>query len=95
MLRTILMYLSKASWARRMVTRWRIAWRVASRFVAGEKPEDAIRVIRELNAKGICATLDHLGESVTNSQEAGAAANEIIQILEEIDRQEAPKWLRR
>ncbi len=87
MLRTILIYLSKAAWARRMVTHWRIAWRVASRFVAGEKPEDAIRAIKELNAKGICATLDHLGESVTNSEEAGGAADEIIHILEEIDRQ--------
>jgi proline dehydrogenase len=59
---------------------------VASRFVAGETADDAIRAIRELNAKGICATLDHLGESVTNAEEAGKAADEIIQILEEIDR---------
>jgi len=88
MLRSILIYLSKATWARRIVTRWRIAWLVASRFVAGEKPEDAIRTIRELNSKKICATLDHLGESVTNSDEAGAAADEIILILEEIDRQD-------
>ena len=88
MLRSLLIYFSKATWARRLVTRWRIAWRVASRFVAGEKPEDAIRVIRELNAKGICATLDHLGESVNNPGEARVAADEIIHILEEIDRQE-------
>jgi proline dehydrogenase len=86
MLRSILIYLSKAVWARKVVTKWPIAWRVASRFVAGEKPADAIRVIRELNAKGICATLDHLGESVTNTSEAAAAANEIIQMVEEIDR---------
>jgi proline dehydrogenase len=85
MLRSLLIYLSRAAWARRLVTRWQISWLVASRFVAGEKPEDAIRVIRELNAKGICATLDHLGESVTNPVEARAAADEIIQILEEID----------
>ena len=86
MLRSFLIYLSKAPWARRMVTRWRIAWLVASRFVAGETPEDAIRVIRELNAKGICATLDHLGESVTDPNEARQAAQEIIHILEEINR---------
>jgi len=86
MLRSILIYFSKAAWARRIVTRWKIAWIVASRFVAGEKPEDAIRTIKELNAKGINATLDHLGESVTNSEEATRAADEIIHILEEIDR---------
>jgi proline dehydrogenase len=54
--------------------------------VAGETPDDAIRVIRELNDKGICATLDHLGESVTDPDEARKAAGEIIHILEQIDR---------
>jgi proline dehydrogenase len=86
MLRSILIYLSKASWARKLVTRWKVAWLVAARFVAGEKPDDAIRAIKELNAKGIHATLDHLGESVTNAEEANNGADEIIHILEEIDR---------
>lgn len=86
MLRSLLIYLSKAAWARQIVTSWKIAWLVASRFVAGETPDDAIRVIRELNAKGICATLDHLGESVTDPAEARRAAGEIIHILEEISR---------
>jgi proline dehydrogenase len=86
MLRSFLIYLSKATWARRIVTGWKIAWKVASRFVAGETTDDAIRAIRELNGKGICATLDHLGESVANAKEARRAAEEIIHILEEIDR---------
>jgi proline dehydrogenase len=54
--------------------------------VAGETADDAIRVIRELNSKGICATLDHLGESVTDPEEARKATSEIINILEEIHR---------
>jgi proline dehydrogenase len=86
MLRSFLIYLSKAVWARKIVTRWKLAWLVASRFVAGEEPADAIRAIRELNTKGINATLDHLGESVANAEEANKAADEIIHILEEIDR---------
>ncbi|MBL7162608.1 MAG: proline dehydrogenase family protein [Anaerolineales bacterium] len=86
MLRSLLIYLSKAGWARRMVTRWNIAWRVASRFVAGETPEDAIRAIKALNAKGICATLDHLGENVTSADGARQATDEILHVLDEIDR---------
>ncbi len=86
MLRSLLIYLSKATWARRIVTRWKVAWRVAARFIAGETPADAIRAIQSLNAKGICATLDHLGESVTSPEEARRAAGEIVHILEEIDR---------
>jgi len=85
MLRSILIYLSKAVWARRIVTHWQVAWFVASRFVAGEKPEHAIQAIESLNHKGICATLDHLGESVTTPKDADNAADEIINILEVID----------
>jgi len=86
MLRSILIYFSKAEWARSIVTNWRLAWMVASRFVAGEKPENAIQAIKKLNSRGICATLDHLGESVTTHEEADMAADEAILILEEIDR---------
>lgn len=88
MLRSLLIYLSQAAWARKIVTSWGIAWRVASRFVAGETHEDAIRAIEELNAKGICATLDHLGENITTAQEAEAATKEVLDILDEINRKE-------
>lgn len=85
MFRSLLIYLSKAEWARRIVTGWKIAWRVAGRFVAGETADDAIRTIEELNQKGICATLDHLGENVTNPDEARQATEEVLAILDAID----------
>lgn len=85
MLRSLLIYLSKAGWARRIVTRWKFAWRAASRFVAGEKVEDAIRAIRELNAKGINATLDHLGEHTTNPEEARRATEDILRAIDAIE----------
>jgi proline dehydrogenase len=86
MLRTILISISKASWAQRTITRWPLAWRAASRFVAGDQPADAIRAIQELNARGINATLDHLGEHTTTKEEAAQAASDIEHILDEIDR---------
>lgn len=86
MLRSFLIYLSKAGWAQRMVTGWKIAWRTASRFVAGESIQDAIRAIRELNQKGIVTTLDHLGEHTTTAEEATQSAEGILNILDEIDK---------
>lgn len=86
MLRSFLIYLSKAAWAQKLVTSWSFAWRAASRFVAGEKIEDAIRAIRELNAKGINATLDHLGEHTSTLEEANTATEDILAILNEIDK---------
>ncbi|MEJ5241771.1 MAG: proline dehydrogenase family protein [Anaerolineales bacterium] len=86
MLRSFFIYLSKASWAQNWIMRLPFAWRMASRFVAGTAKEDAIRVIRELNARGINATLDHLGEHTTNVEEALEATRHILEILEEIER---------
>ncbi len=84
MLRSTFIYLSRASWARRMVTHWGVARRTASRFVAGETLEDALQVIRTLNAKNILATLDHLGENTTNPEEAKRATQEIMNALKAI-----------
>ena len=86
MLRYFFIYLSKAAWAQKLVTNWSIAWRAASRFVAGERIEDAIRAIRELNAKGINATLDHLGEHTSTAEEANRATEDILTVLNEIDK---------
>ena len=84
MLRSFLIYLSKAAWAQNMVTKWKFAWRTASRFVAGTRIEDAIRAIRELNAKSINVTLDHLGENTSTPEEASEATSEILNTLDEI-----------
>jgi proline dehydrogenase len=59
---------------------------VASRFVAGEKIGDAIRVVRGLNEKCINATLDHLGEHTSRVEEADRATQDILSILGEIDK---------
>jgi proline dehydrogenase len=84
-LRTSIIALSRAGWARRLVTHWGFAWRVASRFVSGQTLAEAIRVIHGLNERGITATLDYLGESTTRAGEAVAAADEVIRALEGID----------
>ena len=86
MLRSFLIYLSQAGWAQRMVTGWKLAWKIASRFVAGESVQDAIRVIQKLNAKGIVATLDQLGEHTTTAEEATQSAEGILNGLDEIDK---------
>ncbi|HET9914701.1 MAG TPA: proline dehydrogenase family protein [Anaerolineales bacterium] len=86
MLRSFFIYLSKATWAQRLITNWGFAWRMASRFVAGESCADAIRAIRELNEKGINATLDHLGEHTSTVEEADRATEDVLTVLNEIDK---------
>jgi proline dehydrogenase len=69
MMKQFLLYLSTAGWARRIMTNWGIARRVARRFVAGEQLEEAIQATQALNERGILVTLDYLGESVTNAKD--------------------------
>jgi len=88
MIRSILIYLSKADWARNLVTNWKFAWKAASRFIAGETIDDAINVVKELNKNGINATLDQLGENTSSPEEALQATQGIIRILEEIEENE-------
>lgn len=85
MLRSLFIYLSKAAWAQRLITNWGFAWRMASRFVAGETCADAVRAIRELNEKCISATLDHLGEHTSTVEEADRATQGVLAVLNEID----------
>lgn len=83
-LRSILLYLSRAAWARTLVTSFPPAWNMASRFVAGESVDEAIEAALQLNKRGLCATLDYLGESVESPEEANSARDQILYLLERI-----------
>jgi len=85
MFRSFLIYLSKAPWAQRVVTRWKFAWWAASRFVAGNTVREAIDAVRELNTRGMNVTLDHLGESTTTRGEAINATENILELLDDIN----------
>ncbi len=84
MFRSVLLYLAKARWARRIITGWKLSRLVASRFIAGDTLDDAVRAVRALNAAGLNATLDHLGEAVTTEAEARSAADDYLVLIDKI-----------
>ena len=84
MLRSTLLYLSSQPRVFRFVRNNGLAKKFARRFVAGETLDDALAAVRSLNAAGITASLDLLGESVTNEREARAAESEYLRILDRI-----------
>jgi proline dehydrogenase len=81
MLRSFLIYLSQATWARRLTTALPFARRTARRFVAGETIEAALQAVGELNQAGMLATLDLLGEHTHDSAAANEARLQIQQLL--------------
>jgi proline dehydrogenase len=84
MLRAGLLWLSEQPRVFRFVRKNGLAKRFASRFVAGETVDEAVAALRDLNAAGVTASLDLLGESVTNADEAHAARDVYLQTLDRI-----------
>lgn len=59
----------------------------AQTVVAGTNVEETIKSIKELNAQGISATVDNLGEFVFEKEEAIKAKNNILEVIEAIHEQ--------
>jgi proline dehydrogenase len=57
---------------------------LAKRFVAGERIETALDAVRELNAAGIRASLDFLGEDVVSREEAQRTKESYVTLLDAI-----------
>ena len=56
----------------------------ARRFIAGETTEEAIAAARTVQSRGMLITLDLLGESVTNLEEADTATRGYLAVIEAI-----------
>ncbi|NUO63067.1 MAG: proline dehydrogenase [Gemmatimonadaceae bacterium] len=82
MLRNALLYLSNQPTVFKFVRNNGLAKKFARRFVAGETAEEALDAVRALNEQGITASLDLLGESVTNEAEARQAGRDYIRLLD-------------
>ena len=77
-----LLWLSEQQKVFNFVRRNRLARKFASRFVAGETIDEAVRAARELGGRGISPSLDLLGESVSVEAEAIAARDQYLEMLD-------------
>ncbi len=59
---------------------------LAKRFVAGETIAAALEAVARLNAEGMTATLDFLGEDITDAAEAEKTRDVYLDLLAEIER---------
>ncbi len=59
----------------------------ARRYIAGPELSDALRVVRELNNRGILATVDLLGESLADERHVMEVVRTYKEILQALDRE--------
>ncbi len=59
----------------------------ARQYIAGETLQDAVREVKKLNAQGICATIDLLGEEKKVKEDALKAVETYLQVLKVIDQE--------
>jgi proline dehydrogenase len=83
-LRAFFLWLSGRRWMARVALATPILRRMPLRFVAGTSLDDAVSAVRTLNASGAMATLDLLGESVTDRPAADRAAAAYVAAIERI-----------
>lgn len=92
LLRNFFLFLSKNKSLTKMAKKYGLRFG-ASRFVAGETIEQAVKVIKDLNSKGLEVTIDFLGEFVDNEQEANVMADHCIIAIEAIGREKLKSQL--
>ena len=62
----------------------KVVWLFSKKYIAGTTLQSALDVVKDLNSKGCYATLDVLGEAVTNEEEAIIAKNQAMEALNAI-----------
>jgi proline dehydrogenase len=80
-LRSFFISMSRNKTVRGLSERSSIGRKLSSRFVAGMTVEDALRAAAEVNRDGMAASLDLLGESVTDAAQARSSAEVYHELL--------------
>lgn len=86
MFRDLFLALSTNSAARSFIVGFPLSRKVTRRFVAGETLDEAVATVKRVNAEGMSATLDFLGEAVTSADESRTARDEYFRILDAVEK---------
>jgi len=62
----------------------RLVWQFSKKYIAGKTLQSAVDTVKDLNSKGILATLDVLGESITTKEEAITAKQKALEVFDAI-----------
>jgi proline dehydrogenase len=84
MLRTAILAAARSQRVERLIEHAPISRDVVRRFVAGIAADDALRATRELAGRGLCVTIDHLGEDTLTPEQAENTTDSYVRLLKSL-----------
>jgi proline dehydrogenase len=86
LLRSALLQCSQSAWVRERALRAPFVRRSVSRFMPGERLEDALGAAKALQARGVGTILTRLGENLSAANEAEGVTRHYLDVLDEVQR---------
>src|SRR5688572_27614115 len=84
LMRKALLAASTNAWLRDRATKYAFVRQSVSRFMPGERIEDALRAAKELQPQAIATILTRLGENLTKVEEAEDVTQHYLAVLDQI-----------
>jgi proline dehydrogenase len=81
----VILAASRSDKMRRFVSAAPGTKQVVARFIAGETVEQVVPVVKEAVAKGLEVTLDVVGEDITTREQAAAARDAYLELIEQLE----------
>ena len=94
LLRRGILMASQSPWMREHAPHYGFMRRTVPRFMPGEEVQDALGAARTLASSGVQSVLTHLGENITDREEAGQVTQHYIDVTNRIQTARLPSATR-
>ncbi|MFE6406299.1 proline dehydrogenase family protein [Streptomyces sp. NPDC057837] len=84
MLGPVILAASRSDRMRRLISAAPVTKQVVDRFIPGEDVDDIVPVVRDLAGRGLELTMDVVGEDITNPEQAAAARDAYLELIDRL-----------
>ena len=84
MLGPVILAASRSDQMRRLISAAPVTKQVVDRFIPGETVDEIVPIVQDLTAKGLELTMDVVGEDITTPDQAAAARDAYLQLVDRL-----------
>ncbi|MGW3495792.1 proline dehydrogenase family protein [Streptomyces sp. NPDC001020] len=84
MLGPVILAASRSDRMRRLISAVPVTKQVVDRFIPGETVGEIVPIVKDLTGKGLELTMDVVGEDITTPEQAAAARDAYLQLIEQL-----------